>query len=127
MEEATNQEWTPSAINEGLRQLPALIATASQNAIEAQSKVKEHKHTISMVEASVRVREIGNKRSAMEVVAMARMEHKDLYKEIVELEKEYEMKNARLQFLRDLFDSCRKAASIRIEEARRLEGTISRR
>lgn len=123
----TEETWTPAQIDQGLRQLPSIIAKRTQEAIQAESAVKELKHLIYMAEAAVKSQHIGSKMTASLLNSIAYNESAELYKQLLDLEKEHELAKARLQYYRDVFDSCRKAANLRIEEARRLEGTLSRR
>jgi hypothetical protein len=127
MTELTEKTWEPGEINKHLRQLPAIIAKKNQEAIEAETAVKELKHLITMTEASVKARFIGQKTTASEMNAIAYTESGELHKQMIDLEKTFMLAKARCEYYRDLFDSCRKAANLRIEEARRLEGTLTRR
>lgn len=123
----TDKVWEDAEINQGVRQLPAMIAKQTHAVIEAEAQLKETKHLIHVAEAAVKVRYIGVKKSAGELNAIAFNETHELHKQLLNEEKQLEISRAYLQYYRDMFDSCRKAANLKIEELRRLEGTYSKR
>jgi hypothetical protein len=125
--EPTNETWEPGEINTALRNLPSEIAKASQEVVEAEAKVKDRKFTISMLEAATRVENLDKKYTASDIKALVMDKHQQLFEEMLQLEKTYEMKKVRLEYLRDLWDSCRKAANLQIEEMRRMDGVMTSR
>lgn len=126
-ENFTEKVWEDAEINQGIRQLPAMIAKQTEEVIKAEYAVRETKHLIQVAESAVKVRFTGIKKTASELNAVAFNETHELHKQILDQEKELEIAKAYLQYYRDMFDSCRKAANLKVEEIRRLEGTYSKR
>lgn len=127
MENLTEQVWEPAEIQQGLRQLPTLIGTQTRAEIDAEAQVKEIKHYITLNEAAVKVQHSDEKLTATALNALAYQETAELHEQLLESEKKYELEKARTEYFRDMFDSCRKAASVQMEEVKHMSGSVGRK
>ena len=119
MIDLSEKVWQNEEVERGLRQLPALIARKSVEMAGCDAKVKQLKHSISLIEAIEMTKETQVKRTPTEMKAAAYVESQEQRVALIELELKYALLESEHQELKDMFDSIRKQANVMIEEIKR--------
>jgi hypothetical protein len=120
--------WSNQEIDAGLKMIPSLIASKSEEATNLNYEIQELKRVRKTQAAAAKLSyaETADKEpSATLLNAHADEKCSEMDKLILEKEKEHTLATIRIEELRDKWDGIRKAANLKIEEQRRQGDSIT--